>query len=111
MGLGLTHYHTRGLIVPFLCAISPLWITKHAIDGLAAPINALVFGAIVGILAYLAFRFVTREDHTLAKAVLCGLLVAEVLVMETAWEKSTIPPVAAIALWLFFYYHTVEHAP
>ena len=106
---GLTHFHTWGLVIPLLCAISPMWISKYAIAGVPAPFNAVIFGVIVGALAYAAMQFPPfTEKHALSKAVLCGLLVAEVLTLEAAWGKGNLPPMASITLWLFFYFHTVE---
>jgi hypothetical protein len=104
----LTWFHTWGFIVPLLSALSPMWLPT--IKGVHVAVNALIGGIIVAALAYMAMTmipFLKESEHALSKAVLCGLLVAEVLVLKS--KTGSVPTMAAITLWLFFYYHTVEH--
>lgn len=110
----LTRYHTWGLLVPIICALSPVWISKHPISGVHPAFNAVIYGALVGALAYLAMTMLPklREEHALSKAALLGLLVAEILVLQSAWKSGTgtgIPKMATITLYLFFYFNTVEN--
>ena len=108
---GLTRYHTWGLLVPLLAAISPMLLTKYAaVDGVHVAFNALLAGALVAVVAYVlmtAVPFLKEESNALSKAVLCGLLVSEIMVLDPA---TKVPAMASITLYLFFYYHTVEHA-
>ncbi len=108
-GTGITRAHTWGLVVPLLAALSPYWLSKYAlVKGLPMPYNALVSGALVGLVAYVLMTQVPmlrEKTHVLAKAVLCGLLVAEIMVLK---PYGGIPSMGTITLWLFFYYHTME---
>ena len=47
----------------------------------------------------------SEGKKTIQAAILCGLLSAETLV----FSGSKMPGMAGITLWLFFYYHSVEH--
>lgn len=109
-GSGLTRAHTYGLIVPFLAAISPMWLSHYAhISTWPMPFNALVAGFIVAVVAYVLMTRVPllqEKTNVLAKAVLCGLLVAEIMVLK---PYGALPTMGTITLWLFFYYHTMEN--
>ena len=51
------------------------------------------------------FRYI-KENDAMAKAALIGLLSAEVMVFTNESSKVSM---AGITLWLFFYFHSVEH--
>lgn len=102
---GLTRYHTIGLIVPLLAAISPMLLNRFAIEGVPRPFFAVGAGALVAAVCFVAFKYVIPEDLPLSKAVLCGLLVAEPLCFH---DSTDLPSMASITLWLYFYYVTVE---
>jgi len=110
-GTGITRAHTWGLVVPLLAALSPYFMSKYAsFQGMSAPMNALVGGVVVAVVAYVLMTQVPllqEKTNVLAKAVLCGLLVAEILVLK---PYGSTPSMGTITLWLFFYYHTMEHA-
>ena len=108
-GTGITRAHTWGLVIPLAAALSPMLLSKYAsVQGAPAPVNALLAGAVVAGAVYLLMTRVPllQERDALAKAVLCGLLVAEIMVLK---PYGAIPSMATITLWLFFYYHTMEH--
>lgn len=107
-GTGVTRAHTWGLIVPLLAAISPLWLSKYVHVSNHQPINALAAGVVVATVAYILFTYVPQlreKHHILAKAILAGLLVAEIMVVK---PHGSLPSMGTITLWLFFWYHTVE---
>ena len=109
-GTGLTRAHTWGLVVPLAVALSPVLLSKYvSVKGAPAPVNALLAGAVVAVAVYVLMTRVPlleEAKNALAKAVLCGLLVAEIMVLK---PYGAIPSMATITLWLFFYYHTMEH--
>lgn len=109
---GITRAHTWGLIVPLLAALSPYLLGKYAtVQGLHPAWNALWNGVIVAAVAYVLMSrvpFLQETTNVLSKAVLCGLLVAEITVLR---QYTSIPTMGTITLWLFFYYHTMEHEP
>ena len=100
--------YTIGLIVPLLAALSPSLIypliEKFIGKELPKEILGLVTGTIIGLLTIIPFGLL-REDNVLGKSILCGLLCAEVMV----FSGGAFPSMAGIALWLFFYWHSVEH--
>lgn len=107
-GTGVTRAHTWGLLVPLLAALSPVWLSKYVHVSDHQPINALVSGLLVTIAAYVLFTMVPplqEKHHVLAKAVLAGLLVAEIMVLK---PYNSVPSMGTITLWLFFWYHTAE---
>jgi hypothetical protein len=101
------NYHTWGLVVPLLAALAPLWLMRHAPapSGIHPAAYALMFGLLVGGASYGGLSLLA-EPSALSKAVLLGLLTAETLVLTA---KPGLPTMATITLYLFFYYHTVEH--
>jgi len=111
MGKNEYHYYTTGLIVPLFACLSGHIIYKMIFpekEHYKKPFRALFVGTIVGILCYLLIsnvKFLNEDIKTVQAAVLCGLLSAEVLV----FSGSERPSMAGITLWLFFYYHSVEH--
>jgi len=99
-------HRIKGLILPLFFAITSIWIGKINFLGLAQPIKALLFGMIITVICYqLMFRYI-KEDDAMAKAALIGLLSAEVMVFTNESSKVSM---AGITLWLFFYFHSVEH--
>ena len=106
---GMTRYHTWGLIVPLLAATAgPVLTSKYVmIDGVHPTANALWAGAVVAAVAWLLMTMVDalKETHAVSKAVLCGLLVAEIMVLK---PFKAVPPMATITLWLFFYFSSME---
>lgn len=104
---GWSRYHTWGLLVPLAASISPMFLSGLvAVPGWPEPLNALVAGTVVAVVAYVLMHLgPLKETYALAKAVLCGLLVAEVMVLHASDRP---PTMAGITLWLFFYFHSVE---
>lgn len=104
-GSGITRAHTWGVIVPLLCVLSVPYLTKISHVTNTQAWNSLVAGLLVGVAAYVLFKALDEKTHVLEKAVLSGLLVAEILVLK---PYGAIPTMSTITLWLFFYYHTME---
>ena len=104
-GSGLTRAHTWGVIIPLLAVLSVSYLSKYVHVSEHQPVNALAAGAVIGIISYFLLPAVKEQSHILAKAVLIGLLVAEIMVLK---PYGAIPTMSTITLWLFFYYHTVE---
>ena len=104
-GSGLTRAHTWGVIIPLLAVLSVSYVSKYVHISAYQPINALAAGAIVGSISYFLLPKFREESHILAKAVLIGLLVAEILVLK---PYGALPTMSTITLWLCFYYHSVE---
>lgn len=107
-GSGLTRTHTWGVIIPLLAVLSVPYISAFVNISSLQPVNALAGGAVVGAIAYLLLTSVpglTEKTHVLGKAVLIGLLVAEIMVLK---PYGAIPTMSTITLWLFFYFHTME---
>ena len=106
---GATRYHFIGLIVPLVAALSQIfWMrVKWTIP---KPLAALVVGAIVGSVSYLVFRFVPglrEQTAPLGKAVVLGLLTAEVFVFHAV---AHLPTASSIFLFLFLYTFSAETA-
>lgn len=100
---GLTKYHHIGLIVPFLAAISPMFLASifKNFDGHHV-VKALLFGVIVAGLSYFLMTTAFREDkYALNKAILLGLLVSELTIFSVS-EK--IPSIVLILFFLFMYF-------
>lgn len=98
----------KSFVIVLACALSPVFLAKVPVFGPSpdlVPLNALAAGAIAGAGAYILFKLV-HETQSVNKAVLAGLLVAEVMVVNTAWGPSAHATMAGITLWLFFYFHT-----
>jgi hypothetical protein len=104
-GSGITRAHTWGVIVPLVCVLSVPYLSKISHVTNTQPWNALVAGVISGAAAYMLFKALDEKTHVLAKAVLSGLLIAEIMVLK---PYGAIPTMSTITLWLFFYYHTME---
>jgi len=66
--------------------------------------RAMLFGFIVACISYVCFRyipFLKEDDYTLNKAVLLGLLVAELGVFSVS---DKIPSIVLILFFLFMYF-------
>jgi hypothetical protein len=68
---------------------------------------AIMLGCIVFIFSYLIERFLIKSENNYKKAILLGLLSAEVMVFTK--EDTDTFSMATITLLLFFYFHSVEH--
>lgn len=104
-GSGLTRAHTWGVIIPLLAVLSVSYLSRYVHVSEHQPVNALAAGAVVAVISYFLLPTVKEESHILAKAVLIGLLVSEIMVLK---PYGALPTMSTITLWLFFYYHTVE---
>ena len=106
--VGLTRHHTWGLVVPLLASLSPMVLSRYAFDGVPTAVNALIAGGVVAGACWVLMSHVPlfTETHALSKAVLCGLLVAEVMVLS---PSNRLPTMTALTLWLFFYFYSVEN--
>jgi hypothetical protein len=97
------------VIIPVLGAFSPWFIGSMSFPGggaLPEWAQALAWGAVVGLLAYGLYRiFAASEDRPIEKAVLLGLLAAEILVVH---RVTSFPPWAMTTLFLFFYFNAME---
>jgi chromate transport protein ChrA len=97
------------VIIPVLAAFSPWLIGHREVPGTGSwPewIQALLWGAIVGLIAYVLYRiFASSEGRRAEKAVLLGLLAAEILVVH---RVTSFPPWAMTTLFLFFYFNAME---
>jgi hypothetical protein len=105
---GFSRYHTVGLIVPFLAALSPMILTRlfeHV--PITDPGRALIFGFIVFGISYVLMTYVPglrEEQHAVNKALLLGLLVTEFTVFSSSPKT---PSVVLIAFFLFIYLFAV----
>lgn len=105
-GTGVTQAHTWGLFVPMLAVLSPVLLTKYVKVSEHQPLNAVASGFVIATVVYVLLRTWFKETEPLAKAVLAGLLVAEIMVFQS---YSAIPSMSTIALFLFLWYHYAEH--
>jgi phosphatidylserine synthase len=101
---GVTRYHHIGLVVPLLASISVMYLTR-VFKNVNTPhhvVRALLFGVIVAVVSYglMSYGWFKEEKHALNKAVLLGLLVAELAIFSVS-EK--IPSVVMIMFFLFMY--------
>ena len=114
------HAFTYGAIIPIIVAFGLVPVGQYDFGGIfekleenEQPVKALVVGLIVGLITFgIKKLFPTinnssgSEENILSKAVLLGLLAAEVIVFVNDTSKITM---GTITLFLFFYYHSVEH--
>lgn len=103
-------FYTGGLVVPALAIFLPTILYKEAdkiqaLQKLSMPIKAVLVGVIITLICWVLMTYVFTEKNPLQSAVLCGLLAAEVM----TFSGAKIPTMAGITLWLFFYFHSVEH--
>ena len=108
---GITEYHHIGSLVPILAALSPMVLARIFES---APIpqvgKALVFGGIVSCISYIFLKYIplTRDsEHTLNKAVLLGILVAEMTIFSAS---DRVPSIVLIALFVFLYFFSIAKA-
>lgn len=101
------------LIIPVLAAFSPWFVGSRSFPGggsWPAWVQALAWGVVVGLIAYAMYLLWNRllganEGRLPEKAVLLGLLAAEVLVVH---RVTSFPPWAMTTLFLFFYFNSME---
>lgn len=107
MALGFSRYHSVGLLVPLIAALSPMLLSRMHWGAIPGPLNAVLGGAGVALVAYLVFAYagVLREPQALAKAVLLGVLVAETMIFHSSFH---VPSMTAISLFLFLYFYSSE---
>lgn len=103
----LSKSHVIGWVVPLLAALSPMLLSRIRVAGLPGPVHALLGGVLVGCVAWVLLRYVPflAESYPFSRAVLLGILTAEVMVFHAA---PKVPPVASLALFLFLYFYSTE---
>ena len=107
---GVSRFHHIGLVVPILSAIFPFMIAPYfrSLEKHHHIVAALVLGVVTACFAYLLMRYVPflRDDqYTLNKAVLLGLLAAEILIFTIPrgdWDDRMISPTMLVFM-LFMY--------
>lgn len=107
------HYFTFGAIVPIIIASSlvslgksipnNLWVLNYDIHN---ALKALIVGSLITLISYLIKKNIINSKDAFSKSVLLGLLAAEVLIFI---DNKTKNKMATITLFLFFYFHAVEH--
>jgi hypothetical protein len=112
MHSGVSKYHHVGLIVPIIGAVTPFLVAptvQKVIGKQHNVIMALVLGCIVTGLTYILLRYVPilkDDNYTLSKAVLLGLLSAELVIFAAPtkgdWDDRMIsPPLLIFYLFMF----------
>ena len=107
------YYFTVGLIMPLIVSVftvvlgrdtpNNLWILDY---DLTQATLAIILGVFVGTVSYFVEEYVLKSDLSYEKAVLLGLLSAEVMVFV---DKNKKVSMATITLLLFFYFHSIEN--
>jgi len=107
------HYFTWGLIMPLTVAIftvvigrdtpKNLWFLKKDLSQASL---AIILGIFISIVSYIIEFYILLADSSYEKAILLGLLSAEVMVFVNKKKEVSM---ATITLLLFFYFHSVEH--
>jgi hypothetical protein len=99
---GMTKYHTTGLIVPLLASVSPYIWQKFIPSSGHQVMKALAYGSLTTVATYflMGLQPLQEEKYRLNKAVLLGLLTAELVVFAIP-EK--IPSITLIVFFLFMY--------
>lgn len=94
-------------VVPVLAALSPVALSRVRVPGVPTSIFAVLAGAVVAVLAFFLLRFVPglRANHPLSRAVLLGVLVAEVMIFHASAEM---PSATALFLFLFLYFNATD---
>ena len=84
------YYFTYGLIVPLLVALLTVYIGRETPNNLwildynlSQATLALMLGVIISIFAYLIERYILKSESAYEKAILLGLLAAEIMVFLT----------------------------
>ena len=108
---GISRYHHIGLVVPLLSAVFPFVIAPYfsKLEGQHHVFTALMLGAFTAVFAYVLLTFVpylSEDQYTLNKAILLGLLAAEILIFTYPrgdfWDDRVISPPMLI-FYLFMY--------
>lgn len=107
------HYFTYGAIIPIINAAFLIYIGRKIPNNLwfldfeiRNAYKALIIGAVIAVVNYHLKKLFIKEKNALSKAVLLGLLSAEILIFVNEDSKNSM---ATITLFLFFYFHAVEH--
>jgi hypothetical protein len=111
---GIGRYHHVGLVVPLLASISPLFLGRIAIPSWPEGVNALIGGVVVFAATYTIFKVVPllKEDSMpLSKAILLGLIVAELMVFRPPTGPSKTPSIVVITFFLFMYFFGMADLP
>jgi len=108
MHSGWSRYHHVGLIVPIISAILPFIIApyvEHIIGKRHHIVMALLLGTIVAGVAYILLKYVPLlqdTNYTGSKAVLLGLLSAELMIFTTPHGKDWDDRMISAPLLIFF---------
>tara|TARA_A100001015_G_scaffold265906_1_gene314694 strand:- start:623 stop:1012 length:390 start_codon:yes stop_codon:yes gene_type:complete len=107
------HYFTYGAIIPIINAAFLIYIGRKIPNNLwfldfeiRNAYKALIIGTVLAFVNYHLKKLFIKEKNALSKAVLLGLLSAEILIFVNEDSKNSM---ATITLFLFFYFHAVEH--
>lgn len=107
------HYFTYGAIIPIINAFVLIYIGRKIPNNfwildfeMHNAFKALVIGSFIAVVNYYLKKLFIKEKNALSKAVLLGLLSAEILIFVNEDTKNSM---ATITLFLFFYFHAVEH--
>jgi len=80
-----------------------LWILDYDLTQASL---AIILGVFVGFASYFVEEHILKSDLSYEKAILLGLLSAEVMVFV---DKDKRVSMATITLLLFFYFHSIEN--
>lgn len=99
-----------GIVIPLLAALSTtLFARLESQVALPHPLVAVLSGVAVALVAFVMFTLpVFKESMPLAKAVLLGTLVAEVMMFHASTD---LPSITTVALFLFLYTYSTQHSP
>tara|TARA_B110000114_G_C14731447_1_gene253380 strand:+ start:21 stop:377 length:357 start_codon:yes stop_codon:yes gene_type:complete len=107
------YYFTKGAVIPISIATSLFYLGKKIPNNLWIldftlhnAFKALIIGGLISIVCFYLKKYLFKEKHPLNKSVLLGLLAAEILIFVNKDSKNSM---ATITLFLFFYFHAVEH--
>ncbi len=109
---GISKYHHVGLIVPISAAIFPFVISPlfKRFERHHHIITALLLGVATALFAYVLMRFVPgliETQYRLNKAVLLGLLVAEIMIFtfpKGDWDDRMLSaPVLSFFLFMYLF--------
>jgi hypothetical protein len=102
----------KTLFVPMFISIFSLYIIKYIPTNLwvfKRKFNqgtlSIIFGVFIFCLSYLFEKVVIKGKYSYEKAILLGLLAAEVMV----FSKHEVMKISTVTLILFFYFHSIEH--